>query len=1380
MGRRGDAAVADAEYAFDLFVIFAAEDADFVRGYLLPALDLPPSRVQLIDDLPPGATIVSEIDRRISHSRFTIAVLSPAYLQDRWTAFGEQLASHLSAGEARVIPLRLIDCQLPLRLEARVALDFTEPVRWEPEVARLRDLLRTTAPVAEHIACPYPGMRAFDTREASQFFGRDREIDDVLGRLDRGEREIYVIGPSGSGKSSLVQAGLRHALEAGGSRLARSFAVRTMRPGERPCDRLAEVLEGDPSAPVATLGALLARHPPAERILVFIDQLEELFTLADTAERRRFIATLGGLRAEPRCYLLLALRADFFGALMDSALWPTRSELSRLDVAPLRGEALVQAITRPAARVGVYLEPRLCDRLVADAAAEPGALPLVQETLRQLWDRRRQRFLGLAEYEDLGDGGSALHVAIARRADATMRALTGAQRTIARRVLLRLVNFGDGRADTRRQQAVETLQSAADDEAEFSRVLQQLVADRLVTIDRARRAERVLVDLSHESLITGWPALRDWIARRRADEQRRRQLEAKVSEWIEHGSGAVCMFDAVGIAEATQWMQSYAARELGYRTELRTLVAVSRSELDAAQRRRRRALFRTLVVLAAFSVAASIAVLVAQRARQHAQHDLGRIYLEQGRAQLLDGHRTAALPYLVAARAQGIDGPVLQMLFAQASSAVPLVTFRGHRSSVMTAVLSPDGLYVVTAGQDNSARIWDAATGHQVTWLVAHQGPVRAAAWSPDGTRVVTASDDGTARVWNAATGRQVTLPLTHRGPVQAVAWSPDGTRVVTASKDGTARVWNAATGKPLTPPLAHRDEVLAAAFSPHGTSVVTASKDGTAQIWDASTGQPLIPRPLNNTRAAAFSPDGTSVVTASSDGTARIWDASTGQPLPPPLLHRAQVNSVAFSPDGTSVVTASSDGTARVWSASTGQPLTPPLPHRAQVNSAVFSRDSALVVTASDDGTARVWDASSGWPMTPPLPHRGFVSAAAFSPDGTLVVTSSGDRTAQIWSVSSGKPVTPAFEHQGAVYTAAFSADGERVITASFDQTARIWGVPSRALTASPLQHRDFVRGAAFSSDGRRVVTASFDRIARLWDAATGQVVMLEHQGYVHSAAFSPDDRRVVTASQDGTARLWDASTGAPVTPPLRHRDIVWTAAFSPDGTRVVTASQDGTAQVWDASTGAPVTPPLRHTDAVLAAVFSPDGTRVATASQDGTARIWDAVTGAPVTPSLEHRDQVNFAAFSPDGVYLVTASNDATARIWEVATGEPATPPLEQQGSVRTASFSPDGTRVVTASDDRTARVWDLSTGRQVTPPLEHQGPVRTAAFSPDGARVVTASDDTTARVWTLATDAGSLDDWQALARCAPFALVDTVLRANPDPVSACTPGATSSAPR
>ncbi len=1395
VGHAGDGS-REPSHTFELFVIHAAADADFVRGYLLPALNLPAAQVLLIDALPLGGVIVSEIDRGVSRSRFTVAVLSPAYLADRWAEFGEQLASHLSTGDVRVIPLRLTSCELPLRLDARVSLDFTDQARWESETARLRDLLHTTAPAAEHLPCPYPGMRPFAEDDASRFFGRAHEIDDLVGRLDRGEHEIYVIGPSGSGKSSLVQAGLLHVLDAGSSRLGRSFVVRTMRPGERPADRLAKVLEGDLATTEATIEACLARRPPAERVLVFVDQLEELFTLASAAERQRFIAVVRTLRSVACCRLLLALRADFFGALLDCELGSDLAgHIVPLVIAPLRGAALAEAIRAPAMRMGVYLDARLSDRLVADAADEPGALPLVQETLRLLWDKRRQRLLGLAEYAALGNGGSGLGIAIARRADTTMTALTAAQQTIARRIVLRLVSFGEGRADTRRQQQIQALRSTADDDVELARVMQQLVEGRLITVDGSAADHGALADLSHEALITGWPALRQWIDRRRADEQHRRRLEAKVAEWIERGRGTVSLLDPVELSEAVQWMHSEAAHELGYGPELPSLVAASRSELDRRKQQRHRRTLRTVAAIAL----ASLLVVVAWTQRREARRDAeAHRFLEQGRA-LLDEHPMQALVYLVAARAEGIESAELRALFGRASKNVPLLTIKGHLLvfppplGFQSSIFSRDGTLVVIGDQGKTVRLWDVTTGKPVTAPLEHQSVVTAAAVSRDGRWVVTASADKTARVWDATTGKPVRVwdvttdkpmrvwgattgklvsaPLPHQSVVTSVTINADGTRVVTASWDTGAQLWDVTTGKPVAALLEHHSQITAAVFSSDDTRLLIASM-GRVQVWDATTGQPVTALIGNRiVTGASFSPDDTRIVTANSNR-AQVWDATTGQLMTTLIEPQSRITAAAFSPDGTRVVTASSYR-AQVWDAMTGKLIIAPLEHQDVVIAAAFSPDGTHVITASQDKTARVWDATTGKPVTTPLEHQGDVIAMAFSLDGTRVVTASWDNTVRVWHAMVADPVTAPLEHRGDINGAAFSPDGTRVVTASEDTTARVWDATTGTPVTAPLEHKAYVTAAAFSPDGTRVVTASWDKTARVWDATTGNPVSapLEHLRPVTAAAFSPDGTRLVTASWDKTARVWDPMTGNPVTAPLEHQGAVNAVAFSPDSTRVATASDDNTARVWNATAGNPMTAPLEHQGAVNAVAFSPEGTRVVTASDDKTARVWDSMTGKPVTAPLEHQGPVIAAAFSPDGSRVLTASWDNTARVWDAVTGQPLTAPLEHRDRVTAAAFSPDGTRVITASKDNLARLWDATTGKLVTAPLEHQRPVTAAAFSPDGTRVVTASQDETARVWTLSVEMGTLEDWRALARCSPFALVDGALMANPDPPTVCT---------
>jgi WD40 repeat protein len=1368
-------------FEYELFIVHAEADGAFVHGHLLPALGISAQGVLLSSALRIGAPIASEIERGVRTSRLTVAVLTPAYITERWTTFGEQLAGHANGAEGNLVPLLLADCEVPLRLDFLVALDFRDPDRWATEARRLRDRLAQPDPEVVDLPCPYPGMRPYTAEHAASFHGREPEIDEIVDRLRAGEREIYVIGPSGSGKSSLVTAGVLPRLARGVSGLG-DLVLRSLQPGDRPTERLAQVLEGDTGFNVPWVDALLARHTPATRLVLVIDQLEELFLLAGDGERARFLAALRALRGDPRCMLVHTLRADCFGAVMESALWADlQGRISRVELAPLRGEELRAAIEQPARDLGVYFEPELIERLLGEAASEPGVLPLLQEVLVQLWDRRRLQLITRADYQAIGDADrSGLAVAIARRADAALRALPPAQTEIARRILLRLVSFGEGRADTRRQQPRAALRAAEDTPADFDAVLRRLTEARLITIDGDAAHGDARVDLAHEVMISAWPALAGWTATYRVSEQRRRRLEAAATAWIEHGCGVSGLLDEVELEEAAAFRQTESARALGENLDVAAFVIASRTALQhlARERQERQAEL--------------------EDNRKRLRHLLAQSYQEQGRRLLLDREPMQALPYLVAARREGAAGPSLRMLFRSATSNLPIARL-AHLAPVVSAAWSPDGSRIVTIS-GTIARSWNAATGHPVTPPLPHEDEVSSAAWSPDGRCIVTASKDRTVRVWKAATGQPITPPLRHASAVNSATFSPCGTRIVIACDDRTAGIWDAATGVLAKLWLAHDDRVKSAAFSPDGRRILTVSCDKTAQIWDAETGH-AVTLPLRHAgvvSSAAFSPDGRLVVTASRDSTARIWDAATGDPVTAWLEHAGIVNSAAFSPDGMRVVTASDDRTARIWDVASGQLLKVPVAHKDRVMSAAFDASGIRIVTASWDGTARIWDVETGQPVMPPIAHDGPVSSAAFSPDGSRIVTASRDANARISNVVAGSPITPPLAHEDVVYEAAFSPDGRRIVTASGDKTAGVWD----AMTGRPvlsLAHEGAVNRAAWSPDGRRIVTASSDGTAGVWDAATGKALIprLVHDSAVNSAVFSSDGARVVTASGDGTASVWNAATGEALTPPLRHDGPVKAAVFSPGGSHVITASADNTARVWEAATGTPVTPPLAHEDVVNCAVFSSDGTRVVTASRDNTARVWDVATGRPVTPPLAHENNVGCAVFSPDGRRILTASADNTARVWDAATGMQVTPPLAHQGCVNNAAFSPDGSRIVTVSADRTTRVWDAATGKPLSFPLAHEYRMNCVAFSSDGSRIVTAGWDKTARIWDVSIDPRTLVEWSALIdELCPYVLVNEVLlpralRAEPVPVpprkaadtataTARQPGSTSKATR
>jgi formylglycine-generating enzyme required for sulfatase activity len=610
----------------DLFVSYADDDRSWVLGYLVDALAAAGVRCRSEATFTLGRPRVLEFEQAIRGSRRTLLVLSPAYVADGFNQFTELLAQSYGAQTETwpVIPLVLHAVTLPPRLAMLTRLDATDPAQWPAVIERLCSELQRPVPAsASKPPCPYPGMVPYSPSDARFFYGRDVEIRQML-QLLRHQRCLFVIGPSGSGKSSLVSAGLLPQLSTSSYFPTGYWLVNVVRPGNQPWQSLAALIGGDPNQPAQPLADLLARHPPAQRLLLVIDQFEEVFTQADRPERQRYLGALKSLRLLESCTLILTLRADFYPDLINSDLWPVDPG-QRLEIGALRGGALRRAINQPAADVGVYLEAGLLERLLADAAEEPGALPLVQETMVLLWGRMERRLLTCRAYEELGSQGqSGLAVAMATKADAVIAALSEPQQIIARRIFLRLVQFGEGRADTRRQQPVAGLQSARDDAGQFEETLRRLADHRLLTLGGAEEGADRTVDIAHEMLIIGWPRARAWVQSRREAELARRRLQAKAAEWEQLGRGRGGLLDEVELLEAERWLASADAAELGHDESLPALVHLSRARLaaeEASGRRRTRFLVATSLFVAAAMTALGLFALLQLRRTEQAQRE---------------------------------------------------------------------------------------------------------------------------------------------------------------------------------------------------------------------------------------------------------------------------------------------------------------------------------------------------------------------------------------------------------------------------------------------------------------------------------------------------------------------------------------------------------------------------------------------------------------------------------------------------------------------------------------------------------------------------------------------------------------------------------------
>jgi WD40 repeat protein len=1158
-------------------------------------------------------------------------------------------------------------------------------------------------PAIEIPESPYIGLEPYSEKDAPFFFGRERERRVIAANL-RASRVTLLYGPSGVGKSSVLNAGVVCDL----GRLGTELRTEEGRPQhvvvafsswrDDPEAPLAEAIReavsgalGEVSQAPAGNSLLETLERSAElyegELLVILDQFEEFFVYHPRADPDSPLpVALARAIRDPdlRVNFLISLREDALAGLhLFKGLIPGLFE-NRLRLDRLSHEAGRDAIVRPLEHYNelvpeedaVELEPELVEEVldevtagrvhaahvgigaVAHESAETGIeAPFLQLVMERLWHERGadgSRALRLATLRELG---GAQHI-VRTHLYGALAGLEPAQREAAAAMFNHLVTPSGTKIAHR---AADLARWAGADEASVESTLRALAQARILRPVAAEDRDDSRYEIYHDVLAG---AVLEWRTQYEANERVKREWRRR----LRLGAavlGALALAVVVGLA-VFAFIQRGEAQEESRAAARQALIAAE--QRGAAERQGAIARSRELAANAAVQLN-------------------------------IDPHRSLLLGIAAADVVTQIESPTSDetrqaegaLRRALSESRLDAV-LRGHTARVVEAAFAPDGRTVVTASADGSARIWDADSGEQLHVLREHERAVESTAFSPDGNQVVTASWDETARIWDAGSGEELHVLRGHSGRVVGAVFSPDGRWVVTASADRTARIWDAGSGEELHVLRGHARLVTAAAFSPDGERVVTASVDGTARIWDAGSGAQLqlLRGHGDPVRSAAFSYDGRRVVTAGGDRTARIWDAASGNQLVLLRGHEGVVVSAAFSPDGRKVVTASTDGSARLWDARSGDELVRLRAHEGSVESAIFSPNGGEVVTASADGSARIWETESGDEIANLRGHEDSVVSAAFSADGGRVVTASEDGTARIWDAES-EQLLVLEGHDRLVAGAAFSADGRRIVTASWDGTARIWDAESGAELTELPGHGDAVLSAAFSPDGRRVVTASDDGTARIWNAESGQelLVLGGHERAVRTASFSPDGRRVVTASDDGTARIWDAGSGSELAL-LPHQTLVVSADFSPDGQRVVTASEDRTAQIWNAETGERLLTLRRHEGAVGSAAFSPDGTRVVTASADRTARIWDAQTGEERGVLRGHSDLVRRAAFSPDGRQVATASADGTARIWDAQTGEELAVLRGHQGAVESATFSPTGDRVVTASGDGTARVF------------------------------------------------------------------------------------------
>jgi WD40 repeat protein/class 3 adenylate cyclase len=1165
---------------------------------------------------------------------------------------------------------------------------------------------------------PYKGLRAFEEADAADFFGREALTQDLVERLAT-TRFLAVVGPSGSGKSSVVRAGLMPELRKGALPGSERWQITQMFPGAYPLEELeAALLRIAEDAPENLIGLLedgergllralkrLLADDGCELVLV-VDQLEEVFTLVeDERQRVHFLAILERAVADPhsRLRVVTTLRADFYDRPL---LYSGFAELLRdydEAVVPLTPDEFERAIVGPADRVGVSLEPGLLPEMVADVVTEPGALPLLEYALTELYERREGNVLTRDAYRAIGGVSGAL----AGRAEQIYAALGDTAQEASRQLFLRLVTLGEGTEDTRRRVDRAELEAVEVDQNAMNEAISAFGTSRLLSFDRDPRTGTATVEVAHEALLREWGRLRRWIDAAREEVRLHRRLATAAREWEESSrdrsfllrGGHLAQFASIGDGAGV----ALTALERGFIDASRTA-----SERDLLRQQRENRRLKMLLAGAAILLLTAVAAgVVALLQRQSAKHqatvalarELGAKAVSEPR---IDRAMLLAREAVKLNDSRQTEGTLLATLLRSPTAIATFSSPITDRPQVIA--VSPGGNTLVAVENTDFARFYDTRTrrqGHAPLPNTVHLPP----AYSKDGSRILLmrspspttppAIDVRDARTlrhlrWLSLDKRWLSSQTSFANPLFV---SPDDRTAYMAyslinpndQSDGAAYVdrWDLATGKLLGVTALGSDGMFGGRITDDGRLLVLT---GTELL----TLQPKTLRRERGTRVrlpgppsmniAAISPDGGMIAFASLKGSVSFIDLRSGHVTVGAGKTGSGVQAVAFSPDGNVAVTTNENGQVTVWDPRAGDVVATFTGHEDRTLGIAFSSDGKTLYTCSLDGAIFEWDLGRDRRFGRPFEIPGApedqnvpaLPALALSPDGSRFAARMGRSDIGVFSTETLRRVLSfRVANAGTITALAWSPTSEELAVGGMQGRVQLWSVSAhprfvRSLPGLPRVTKlpEAVNAVAFSPHGDLVAAAAINHtpgasppvgLAAVWQVSSGMLLWkrVHRQGPADAVTFAPDGKRLALSFEvgrnGGVDQLLSPHDGR-VQRMLRPIGASQSLAFSPDGT-LATGAWSGIVERWDVASGRRLGHPVLADPAPVASIsFDPSGTEFATAGgSGGFVKLWDTRTlqqlgsAFPGSPGLWAN-----ALFTPDGSKLVTLYQDGRGAVW------------------------------------------------------------------------------------------------------------------------------------
>jgi len=1202
---------------------------------------------------------------------------------------GERLAANITHETDKLEQARGIDSETRKFFDPKLESQFTEELPGSAKRITFEDEDDEAARQSDYlnIRNPYKGLRPFEEGDASDFFGREELVGKLLNSL--GEQQfITLVGPSGSGKSSVVKAGLIPQLRQGKIKGSDRWFIISIVPGTDPFRELSEALLSISIRSPYDLSEILQRDeadlyqitstilPDAEAgLLIYVDQFEELFTLCESEEDRlRFLKLLHKTMTDSRgrIRIVLTLRADFYDRPL---LYAEFGELVREHtevVLPLTISALKTVIIKPAENARLQLEKGLAEQIVQEINDQTGALPLLQYAMAELYERRKGNLLTTAAYETIGGISGAL----AQRAEQLYQELAEPAQQLVQQLFLRLVTIQGDRAGATKQRILwPDIFSGIDDKQQMQVILDSFGKYRLLTLDRDPQTRLPTVEIAHEALISGWDRLRDWINRNRADLQTRAELVSETGKWLESNRDSGYLARGSELAGFERLLE-------------KSTLAIGEQEAEFVQHGIRLRQHIEYAKRAAIAVLALISIIVA-----------GLAVIAQNNATEAQRQSQIARSRELAARSLAVEDNALGLLLSVEANAhantieaqdslltllqsEPFVMryMHGHEDAVRATIYNPAGTQIASGACDRMINIWDVDGRDAVMQLSGHDGCINTLAFHPDGVRLASGSNDSSVRIWDSTSGESRHELLNHEAVVWSVAFSPDGQLLASGDESGHLLIWNVETGAVLEQLTgAHDGAIFAAKFSPDGQILATGGGDNLIRLWDTNSWV-QIGEALSGhdgwVLTLDFNPAGNLVASSGFDSNVLIWEIESQQVIFQVATGTtAPVRQLAFAADPRFLAIALEDFTIQLWNLEANQQVIVPLAaHQGGVWGLDFHPNRLALVSGAGDSRVILWDIHI--PQRPgirALQPQMRVEALDWNAEANLYAA--GGAALDLASTTNPGPIEihDATDHEvilrlnghlGPVNSLAISPDGTRLVSSSADETNTIilWNTNTGEEITRMTGHAGLITNVLFTPDGEQIISTDEENNLRRWrsidGAALGEPIVTPLERGIVSTSISPDGRYLAAGGRTGAIYIWDLETDELLDQALQvaaENDttdpVVMALVFDRDSQMLMAGYRNSDIVVWDFKSGATRLPPLQgHTDWVLSLAISPDNQLLASGGRDGTVRLWDIDTGVEVgLPLIGHDDWVNDLVFVDHGTRLISGGQDGTLIIWD-----------------------------------------------------------------------------------------------------------------------------------